>query len=144
MHSELYEQFKNQLGEMLDKYQDNGVSHNEIYEVLIGKANFIKSLYDRPIAYTKDWFPIYRKNNVDKAKRPCSGTFCPMNRNFDVGKCNLAGECEYYMPLADTSRMESVIDMAIKIFDLKEEDRHKLDILFNIYVSQYMAEFCCL
>lgn len=79
---------------------------------------------------------------MDKQKRPCSGTFCPMNRNFDASECNLAGDCEYYMPMADMSGMEVVIDMAIKQFGIEENQRNKLKILFNAYVSQYMAEFC--
>lgn len=79
---------------------------------------------------------------MDKAKRKCSGTLCPMNRNFDASECNLAGECDYYTPLADTSGMESVVDMAIKQFRIEEKDRKKLQILFNAYASEYMAVFC--
>ena len=65
-----------------------------------------------------------------------------MNKGFDTGACELGNECEHYMPMADTSGMESVIDMAIKQFGIEESQRKKLEILFNAYVSQYMAEFC--
>lgn len=75
-------------------------------------------------------------------KRPCSGTFCVMNRNFDASECKLVDECDHYMPLADMSGMEAVVDMAMLQFNIDEKDRNKLEILFNAYVSQYMAEFC--
>lgn len=76
-------------------------------------------------------------------KRPCSGTFCQMPSSHDKEKCKFIGECSDYTPLADTGGMEAVIDMAIKQFNLDDEkDRAKLHILFDAYVSQYMAAFC--
>lgn len=78
---------------------------------------------------------------MENEKRPCSGTFCPMNRNCDSRECKLYSECDYYSPLADTSGMDAVIDMAMKQFEIAESNRKKLEILFNSYVSQYMSIF---
>lgn len=74
---------------------------------------------------------------MDKLK--CSGTFCHMAREYDTEACDLFGECEYYSPIADMSGAEEVIDMTMELFDIKDEDRKKLEILFNAYVSQWQA-----
>lgn len=88
--------------------------------------------------------PMQERNlNENKSDKPkCSGTFCPFNRNYDASECNLAGNCDYYMPVADMSGMEAVIDMAIKQFCIDESGREKLRILFNAYVAEYMRVFC--
>lgn len=83
---------------------------------------------------------------MDKPK--CSGNFCVINRNPKyVEDCKLLDKCYYYKPVhtspvSNTSRMEAVVDMAIEQFDVNEEDRAKLEILFNAYVTEYMKEFC--
>lgn len=76
----------------------------------------------------------------DKPK--CSGTLCPFNRIGPASECKSTEGCEYYMPVADTSGMEAVIDMAISQFGIEESDREKVRILFNAYVSEYMRVFC--
>lgn len=76
---------------------------------------------------------------MDKPK--CSGIRCIMNRNFKPEDCELFDQCDYYtasFPISDMSRMESVIDMAVKQFRIDEADRGKLEILFNAYVAEYM------
>lgn len=76
----------------------------------------------------------------DKPK--CSGTFCPLNYTVDISQCELYEKCEHYTPLADMSGMESVVDVAMKQFNIEKSERQKLKILFDSYVSQYMATFC--
>lgn len=75
-------------------------------------------------------------------KPKCSGTLCPFNRIGPASECKPIDECKYYMPVADMSGMESVIDMAMKQFNIDDPERQKLKILFDAYVSQYMATFC--
>lgn len=77
---------------------------------------------------------------MDKPK--CSGTFCPLNHTVDISQCELYEKCEHYMPLADISGMEAVVDMTIKQFGIDEAEKEKLRILFNAYVAEYMRVFC--
>lgn len=74
-------------------------------------------------------------------KRKCSGSRCPMQHGtVNVEECKCADACEYYTPVTDLSGMEAVIDMGIKQFGLESDsDKQKLRILFNAYVSQYVA-----
>ena len=77
---------------------------------------------------------------MDKPK--CSGTFCPFNRIGPASECKSIDDCDYYIPVADISGMEAVIDMAIKQFGIDEAEKEKLRILFNAYIAEYMRVFC--
>ena len=78
---------------------------------------------------------------MDEKKRKCSGSRCPMQHNtVNVGDCQFTDTCEWYTPAADYSGMEDVIDMASKQFRIEgDSNKQKLRILFNAYVSQYVA-----
>lgn len=78
------------------------------------------------------------------AKRKCSGTFCKIQHDtINVNECQCTETCPDFSPITDMSGMDAVIDMAAKQFGLEaDNDRQKLRILFNAYVSQYMAVFC--
>lgn len=78
---------------------------------------------------------------MSEAKRKCSGSRCPMQAGkINVSECQCTDTCEWYTPAADFSDMETVIDMAVKQFGLESDgDRQKLRILFNAYVSAYVA-----
>lgn len=78
---------------------------------------------------------------MDK-KMPCSGLFCVMNRNFNCENCKLYDDCPQYTPKTDYSGLNAVIDIAMKNFDIDESRRNELNILFNSYVTQYLAIIC--
>lgn len=72
-------------------------------------------------------------------KRPCSGLFCMMQRNFKCENCKLYDDCPQYTPTPQFSNLDSVIDIAMRNFDIDEKRRNELKILFNIYTTQYIA-----
>ncbi len=46
------------------------------------------------------------------------------------------------IPKMDTSGMDAVIDMAMNIFQIDDDGRKKLEILFTAYTSEYMKQTC--
>lgn len=74
--------------------------------------------------------------------KKCSGINCPMQSPFDPKKCNAMETCKNYTPVLDTSGMDAVVDLTIKAFGLKEEDKQKLQIMFQAYVVEYTKLMC--
>ena len=48
------------------------------------------------------------------------------------------------IPKMDTSGMEAVVDMAMKLFQIDDDGRKKLEILFTAYTNEYMKQTCSL
>lgn len=65
-----------------------------------------------------------------------------MNRNFKCEDCKLYDDCSQYTPMPDYSGLNAVIDITMKNFDIDESKRNELNILFNSYVTQYLAITC--
>lgn len=78
---------------------------------------------------------------MDK-KIPCSGLFCEVQRNFKCENCTLYEDCPQYTPKPDYSGLDAVIDITMKNFDIDKSRRNELSILFNSYVTQYIAITC--
>lgn len=76
-------------------------------------------------------------------KMPCSGKQCPMNYPFDVKSCKEYDKCRWYIPEKDFSRLDAVIELAEKEFDITDnKQKEKLKILFNAYVTAYLSIYC--
>lgn len=78
-------------------------------------------------------------------KMHCTGLWCTMNRDFNTEDCKLYDKCPQYTPKKDFTRLDAVIEIAEKEFNITDDkQKEKLRILFNAYVSAYMSLFCTL